>query len=208
MQIGGWRCYRFNAACLVLKIPIAALCCIAREIVRGRDICFGELRQAANKGFAHLACGEIATVDQQVTISIECPGPALYLSRGRIHVVMVQHGISNPDRAVAAMGNNMNCIHAAIGLQRLRDLRDAVALVVQYDHINAPTVVALAAQVIHQRVVIRGARVNEYQFQAFVVTVRRSGGLVDSVQVLVHQDIRDSLVGERNVRRKNTGRIS
>ena len=64
------------------------------------------------------------------------------------------------------MGDQVDGIHALVLLQDIADLRDAVAVVVEQDDLEAPALVASGAQVVEQLLVVRHIGVDEHQFQA------------------------------------------
>ena len=144
-----------------LQIPVAAQRLVTGQVIGGGNVRTGEIGKAHCRIAAAIAFAEIAAVHENVG-----GGGEMLADVDELLCVLIPHGVGIKHRdaqlqcASAAMGNDMDRIHALAVRQVLGDLLDAVARSIEQNHGGARIDVG------QQRLVVLNRRIDKYDFDA------------------------------------------
>ena len=119
---------RFDGANAPFEVPVPAETGVPGQVFRSGDVGTGQPRELSSGGVAGIAFAEVAAVDKDVSVIGKALADLDELLRVLVpHGVGVEHRGAEPQRAGAAMGNDMDRVHVLLVRQVIGDLLDAVA---------------------------------------------------------------------------------
>ena len=146
---------------------------MAGQIIRSRHIGAGQYGKSVDELLTNGRRRQITPIDQQVTINIECLAPAPDLFRRGVESRLIERAVTDPDRTVAAVGDDVHRVQLPESGQDVPDLGNAVTVGFEQHHLDLAVVVLAGEQIVQQLLIVGGGRIDEDQFTAQPVAVIR-----------------------------------